>query len=62
MGGVGPTMGSGCASVLKSTSLSGSTSSSPKSRKRYLRVSPRKNVSILSREGGGMTVTSDREV
>lgn len=54
-------IGIGCASVLKTNLSNGIWELSPKSKYKYLSVSPRKKVSILSRLGGGILVTSSKE-
>lgn len=57
-----PSIGRGCASVLNTYLSNGIVELSPNSKYKYLRVSPRKNVSILSLLRGGTVVTSSRDV
>lgn len=57
-----PSIGRGCASVLNTYLSNGIVELSPNSKYKYLRVSPRKNVSILSLLRGGTVVTSSSDV
>ena len=57
-----PSIGRGCASVLNTYLSNGIVELSPNSKYKYLSVSPRKNVSILSLLRGGIVVTSSSDV